>query len=46
MLCSVKVTGKRLNIEVGFGLEISCVHNFYGHRTKADKLKKLLVTDH
>ena len=38
-----EVTGKRLNGGVQLGVEVPCVHKYYGRQTHIDKLKKLVV---
>ena len=38
-----EVTGKRLNSGVQLGVEVPCVHKYYGHQTYIDKLKELVV---
>ena len=38
-----EVTGKRLNGGVQLGVEVPCVHKYYGRQTHIDKLKELVV---
>ena len=38
-----EVTGERLNRRVLLGVEVPCVHKYYGCQTHIDKLKELVV---
>ena len=38
-----EVTGALVNCAAGFGLEISCMHQFYGHQAYIERRKNLLL---
>ena len=37
-----RVTGRKVNRTVGYGLQIPCVYQFYGQKPYIDKLRKVL----
>ena len=42
LIITVRVTGGKVNRRAGYGLEIPCVHQFYGPKPYIDKLREVI----